>query len=148
MTLSVREIKKNEIPYFSLRPLDEAECVAGGFTPFDAIRLSVEGSQEAFALECSLGPLCLWGYRPRSLLGGVVSLWLLSSPLADEHKLAFGRATHKVCYELLATWSVIECLVWDKHFLAKHWLTWLGFTQVGAEWINGGKFLLMQKGRN
>lgn len=148
MTLFVRRLEKDEIPSMVLRPLDEAECAAGGLTALDAIKLSIEGSQNSYALEYDSSVVCLWGDRPRSILGGVVSLWLLSSPLADQHRVAFGRETFRVCQGLLDTWSVIECLVWDGHWLAKRWLGWLGFKAAGAEWINGGKFLLMRRERD
>lgn len=128
MTLSVREVQDaHQLEGLQLAPLDEAECWAGGLGTQEALARSVAGSEASWLYMADGAPLCVWGYRPRSLVVGGVDVWLLGTPMVKGHGVAFARESKRLASALFREFGSLRALVWEGHAPALRWLTWLGF---------------------
>lgn len=128
MTLVADRITLDTIPQFKLRENDELECLAGGMSGEIAVRRAVAGADAAYAHYIDEDLVCLWGYRWDDYRTRKVQMWLLSTEAADQHKLAFARATRHLLKVLQMELSTITILVHNDYTDAIKWLTWLGFT--------------------
>lgn len=71
---------------------------------------------------------CMWGLISPSILSESAYLWLLTSPLIDEHKFAFVRHSQLVLRSILEDFPVITGHVLADQERSKKWLSWLGVT--------------------
>lgn len=119
----------------SLREEDAAEILASsGHTPLEALTLSVQGSEEAYALLLDGEVAALWGVAAlrRSILGPPVawSVWLLGGELLRRHRQTFVRLSREVVAVLRARYAVLFNFVDARYVGALRWAAWLGF-EVG-----------------
>lgn len=131
MTLAAEVLKPTNLQRFrdvQLRPADAEECLAGGYTPFQAISHGVENSWESFAVYAGPDLLAVWGYWQTGFLGAGCNLWLLSTPVVDRVPLTFARESWRIVHTHLGGFSTLICYVHAEHEQALHWLKWLGFS--------------------
>lgn len=146
MTLVVERLgpESRTVPYFSaLREADEQECRAAGLTAHEAVSQSIHLSTEAHCVSVDGAVMAFWGYRATSVLGVVCHAWMLTTPLADKHRVMIARTSKKALQLLHTLYPVVEVLVHEEHTLALKWLAWLGFTPHERS----GLFLLLHSTR-
>lgn len=126
--VEIERLNGKTVPYFhTLREADEEECRAAGLSPHDALSQSVRLSTASFALMVGSDVLLFWGYAAPSLLGPTCHAWMLTTPLADAHRIYIGRESRRVVRVLLTMYPTIHIVVDRQHRLARKWLKWLGF---------------------
>lgn len=130
MTLVLKRISLETIPEFKLRDDDETECLIAGMTGVIAVRRSVAGSAAAYAHYIDGELVCMWGYRWQEYSERTALMWLLSTPGANNHKMAFGRASKHMLKMLEQEMTRITIVVHHQHTTAIKWLEWLGFKRV------------------
>jgi hypothetical protein len=69
---------------------------------------------------------CLWGLIPPSLLSDQAYLWLMHTPLVENHKFRFIRHSQIQMKKMLELYPNIvgDCLISNR--TGKKWLEWLG----------------------
>lgn len=112
----------------TMRPQDIEEVAAQGYTPLEALLISVEDSTAAYAGLADGKVLGIFGYTCRSLLSDEAFPWLLTC--RDIHK--HSRWFMGVCREFIAGMRQRYRLLWgwvcETNTISIRWLTWLGFT--------------------
>lgn len=112
----------------NMRKADVEECVAGGFTPRQAVDLSIQLSDESFTYYTKSGEvIAQFGWAYDSHLLGSVRMWLLTTNLVDSNKVMFARSSKLVLAALMGKFRSIRCDVYQGHKDAIRWLLWLGF---------------------
>lgn len=130
-----------------IRDADRREVEALGFTPQRAISMSVEGSDAAFVQRIEGEPVAYWGWKAHSLLSSRANVWMLSTPAADLHPVAFARESVRLRDELLERFTALLADVHAAHTVAVRWLEWLGFRVVAARSVGAEVFYTMQRDR-
>lgn len=69
---------------------------------------------------------CVWGLVAPNILSETAYLWLITSPLVDEHKFTFVRHSQMVVKEMLKQFPLISGHVLSDHERSRRWLKWLG----------------------
>lgn len=110
-----------------LRQADVEECLAGGFTPYEAICGSVTGAWESYSVYAGEDLIAMWGYFQTSPMGEGCGLWLLSTPAAENYPLHFARESFRIVNGQLRHFPILFCYVHAEHERALAWLKWLGF---------------------
>lgn len=124
----IEKLNGRTVPYFTtLRVADEVECRAAGLEPHAALSQSIRLSDHSFAIMVGSEVMAFWGWMAPSLLGATCHAWMLSTPLAEQHKMYMGRESKRLLRELLTAYPIITCIVDREHKLARKWLHWLGF---------------------
>lgn len=111
-----------------MRAEDAAECRAGGMEPTEALRTSIEQSQEAYVFGYKGDLLCVFGFQPSTFMGETAHAWMLSTEHAAKHWYKFARTSFRTMHWLLERFPKIEVSVHEDYHLAVEWLGWLGFT--------------------
>lgn len=126
MTISV----KQEMPgAVMLRKADEAECLAAGICPYDAVKMSADASTERYFVYDNERLVAMWGFAAESLFSYRCRAWLLTTPAIEGLKVKFTRSSLRVMAYLFETYEEVEVYVHLRHEEALKWLTWLGFEQ-------------------
>jgi hypothetical protein len=73
---------------------------------------------------------CVWGLCPPTLLSESAYLWLLTTPLVDEHKFLLVRHSQRYVEEALRVYPSIIGNVAIHNTSAIRWLKWLGASFV------------------
>jgi hypothetical protein len=116
-----------------LRAADVAEVhAASGRTPFDALRVSLRCSTQAWTGLVDGTPACIWGVGPWSLAGGLGCPWLLGTAQVERHARAFLRRSRHCLGQMLETYDALENFVDARNATSLRWLAWLGFTIAPA----------------
>lgn len=126
-----------------LRAGDAAECIAAGFSPLEALEISVGNSHEAWAVQKGDRVIAMWGYTANGLFGDA-EVWLLTSPEVEAHKLTFVRENNLFLAHVLEYHGSATCYVHAEYTRAIRWLAWLGFQTAGKVSINGAEFIEMR----
>ncbi len=90
--------------------------------------------------------------------GGVLKLWkgvgegwLLTSPLIEQHRVAFGRAALKTISRLMDDLKLerLQTMVDAEHWVSRYWLQWMGFKPEGlmSKYLGGRDFIRFAKVR-
>lgn len=106
----------------------EQQLVANLPDPAAALIEEIRGSSEAYAVLFDGAVACLWGIQARSILSDAVYLWMLTSRLMEEHPIAVGRHSRRMCRSILAEYATIEGVVARDNQTSMRWLAWLGAT--------------------
>lgn len=69
---------------------------------------------------------CVWGLVPPTILSDSAYLWLLTTPVVDEHRFTFVRHSQMVIEGLFEQFPIITGHVLADHTRSKRWLKWLG----------------------
>ncbi len=120
----------------NMRPSDAEEVLAsGGFTPLEAVEVSVRGSSHAATLlidgrvACIFGVAPLTGGEPETALGRplVGSVWLLSTGVVDAYPKVFLSLSKRVLPQLLDIYPCLFQAVDARYTRALQWLERIGF---------------------
>lgn len=130
-----------------LRETDVREVRALGFTPDEAVRLSATLSDNAFTQSIGGEPVAYWGWRRDHFLSSTARVWMLSTPAADAHPVAFARESVRLRDTLLHQFHTLRADVHAAHTVAVRWLEWLGFRVVAARAVGTETFYTMQRDR-
>lgn len=130
-----------------IRDADRREVEALGLTPQRAITCSVAGSDAAFVQRIAGETVAYWGWKAHSALSSTVDVWMLSTPAADAHPVAFARESVRLRDELLECFTTLVADVHAAHIVAVRWLEWLGFRVVAARVVGAEVFYTMQRDR-
>lgn len=128
-----------------LRSADEAECLAGGFTPALAIEMSQKQSHVSYAVEADGEVVAFWGWGSSTLLSNVAYGWLLTRPPIENHKFRFIRSSQRIVEYILSLHTTLIVLVDKEHREAIKWLDWLGFEYDSVSPFN--RLIYMRKDR-
>lgn len=115
----------------TLRAGDVAEVQALGLSPLEALRQSVESSDEAWALGLD-GDLAAVGgvqvLHRATLLGPPESgsVWLLTGAAVERHRVSFAVATKQALRLLLRRYPLLVQAVDARYTAALRWARWLG----------------------
>lgn len=124
--------KKEVFPHeIVLRAADEAECQADGMTGPEAVMYSIQYSDWHEAVYIDDGLVAVWGYYKPSLFSYRCQAWLLTTDLVEDHKIWFTRCTIRCLRHLFERFEEVEVQVHEDHKLAREWLNWLCFDNVG-----------------
>jgi len=112
----------------TMRQADKDEVWAiGHFSPEDAIRMAIRGSEWSFAGIVGGDVLSIFGLGGRTLLDSVGVPWALVSEQATEHRTTFLKLSRVYLDRMKQDYSVLANLVDKRNIKAVEWLRWLGF---------------------
>ncbi len=94
-------------------------------------------SSDLFAGFWSGKLVCIWGLIPPTLLSSSAYLWLITTPEAKTHWLAFARRSRQAVQNMLKLYPIIYGTCLEPN--AKDWLQWLGAQ------FNGSTFILRDR---
>ncbi len=128
-----------------MRREDSTEVLALGYTPFDALRVSLEASFVAEAAVLGDDVAAMWGAVAEAYAGGKAFLWMLGTehvPRNIKPLLRGSRSFVTYCHQF---YPLLECLVDMRYEKAVRWINWMGFRQVGIAPMNGVPFAFCQR---
>ena len=73
-------------------------------------------------------PACMWGIYQQTMLSDTAYMWLITTPLVEEHQFFFARKSYIYLAELKLHFRVIQGHVDSRFKRSVKWLKWLGFT--------------------
>jgi hypothetical protein len=111
--------------FFCLREEDQFEINCLGLSPEAAMR-SVLADSDAWVGVAGGKVACVFGALPQDGLAPA-RVWLLTTPLVEEHVVAFARASREVVDVLLRKHGGLEGWVLERNERSARWLAWLGF---------------------
>jgi hypothetical protein len=125
---------------------------------FDALALLSFPEPMAMARSFLRGPSFTMVNGDIIACGGVLKLWkgvgegwLLTSPLIEQHRMAFGRAAVKTINRLMDEMELerLQTMVDAEHWTSRGWLQWMGFKLEGrmAKYVGGRDFIRYAKVR-
>lgn len=116
-----------------MRAADRAEVLAsGGYSPIDAVDVSLQFSEVVRAAEINGELLCLFGVTVVPDAPWSVP-WLLSTTAVDRYPLAFWRASKAALAQLRERYPFLLQQVDARYTQALSWLRRLGFTIEPAQ---------------
>lgn len=71
----------------------------------------------------------IFGGSSHTLLGEV-SVWMLTTPLIEQHPIAFLRGTRKFVHWMFKMYGPIIGMVDTENEKSRNWLMWIGFRKV------------------
>ena len=77
--------------------------------------------------------VCIWGLVPPTLLSDSAYLWLITTPVVEDHKFAFVRHSQIILNGMLDSFPLIVGHVLADQPQSKKWLKWLGVKFMPAE---------------
>lgn len=124
----------------NMREADAVEVRAsGGYTPIEALELSMKKSIRSVIVYADDVPLTALGVAPKGILSDVGIPWLLSAEQSLKHKREFLKLSPPVIDEMLDIYPKLINYVHNKNKLSIRWLKWLGFTIENPEPIRTGE---------
>lgn len=76
---------------------------------------------------------CMWGISFPMPIGNYPRLWLLTTPLVEDHKIEFLRGSRQFIAWAKAEFGPIEGCVDCANLISARWLKWLGFHEVWSQ---------------
>ncbi len=111
-----------------MRASDRAEVwAAARLSPYDALRVAVEDSAQAWTGLVGNEPVCLFGAAPGTLVSGTGVPWLLATNTLEKHGTAFLRRNRDAVKRMTHQFSRLENWVDARNVVSRRWLMWLGF---------------------
>jgi hypothetical protein len=119
-----------------LRDEDSSEIMAYGMwdSAAECVEFCISRTDIGWAGICGEGIIAVGGAAASGVPGvnlGVV--WLLSSRLAETHKVSFCRYTRELFGRLKGRYDALMCFTDAEYARALRWLEWLGFTTEPPE---------------
>lgn len=126
-----------------MRQVEIDEVAVSGFTPLEALKMSVAVTDNCQTVCTSAGdiPIAMFGTTPYSVKMGVV--WLLTTNDIASHRIAFIRRSKAVIRELMRDYDILFNFVDARHTLSLSWLKYCGAIEKEIIEINGFPFHLM-----
>ena len=114
----------------TMREADALEVQAiGGFTPYEAVALSIQASRgKAWSLRYRGRLVAVFGVTEVSLLSGVGQPWALTSREVDRIPKEYMVASRKITKVLRARYSLLITTIDARYTKALKWAKALGFT--------------------
>lgn len=110
------------------RQADRAELWASDrMTPRRAIELGAMVCPETLTALFDGEPACVFGVNPGGLLSQGARPWMVSTPLLEQHPMAFLRRSRRVVAGWASRYTTLANHVDARNTLAVAWLAWLGF---------------------
>jgi hypothetical protein len=122
--LPATEANAREI-FHRLREEDQFEINCLGLDPDAAMRAVLAGS-DAWVGLAGDKVACVFGALPQDGLAPA-RVWLLTTPLVEDHAIAFARGSAAVIDALLRRHGGLEGWVLERNTRSMRWLAWLGF---------------------
>lgn len=125
---------------------------------FDALALLEFPDLNAMAWSFTRGPAFTMVNGDIIACGGVLKLWkgvgegwLLTSPMIERHRVAFGRAALKTINRLMDELGLerLQTMVDAEHKVSQNWLLWMEFRPEGKmyKYLGGRDFIRYAKVR-
>jgi len=126
--LTIRQATLEDMEYIinNMYPADIEEVKACGWSPYEAVTLSVQKSEQVWVASAPEGAVCIWGVERTTLIGGALG-WLLTSNLIDKYSRPFLRQAKSCIVDLHKQYGYIDNYVDSRHTRALRFLEWLGF---------------------
>ena len=110
------------------RPMDVLETRAlVGMDPVKAAWESARISTECWTWWEDFTPGAIFGAIEPSILGHRATIWMMTTPLVDQHRMKFLRHSRKIMGDFRARYGELETEVDARHTACLRWLEWLGF---------------------
>lgn len=130
----------------NLRPnsIKEIERVGTTLKKSALIAKAIERSQYSWTGWCDGEVACIWGLDTLTILSDEATLWMISTPLVEEHAFTFIRRSQMFIRELIKQrFTLIHGMVDHDFARSIKWLHWLGF-KVDAP-VNGMQYFHMNR---
>lgn len=136
MAVEVYDAQPQAATWFAprLRAADVAELTAASGPDIErTLALAVEGSRRRtfVAVDDRLGPICLFGFMPKTLLGATAAPWAVGTEDLRRRGRALNHYGREYCRAALDEFDLLENYVDDRHAESVRWLSRLGF-DIGA----------------
>jgi len=110
-----------------IRMEDAEECIASFMHPAEAIEYSLKNSHMAWTWLVDGVPAAIGGIMIFSVLSADACPWLLTTPLVDDHKIAFARMTRRFHDAVKSGLELnISACIDSRYLRAIEWAKWLG----------------------
>ena|SRR5882672_5939566 len=116
-----------------IRPQERDTVARLGLDARALLREAIQGHAYSGLADASVA--CMWGISFPMPIGCYPRLWLLTTPLVEEHKIEFLRESRRFVAWAKAEFGPIEGCVDRTNVISARWLKWLGFHEV---WSNNG----------
>lgn len=115
-----------------MRRADVDEVAAtGGYSPADALRLSLDRSVIAKTALFDGRPEIMFGVGDLCILTRTGSPWLLGTDAVSHNRRTFLRQSMRWRAKLLERYDVLTNIVDERNIVSIRWLRWLGFAFSG-----------------
>ena len=94
--------------------------------PAETLCEAIRQSSQSYAVLLDGEVMALWGAEIRSILDDSVFVWMVTTPLAEQHPIPFARRATAIAKRFLAEYGRIEGTVVTYNTVAIKWVTWLG----------------------
>ena len=105
--------------------------------PYEALRLSVDSSDEVYAVTVDGVPVAAFGVAPVVALGRVGAPWFLGTDEVADHPREFVRGGRRAVHYWLGRYTLLANTVSGRNELSKRWLARVGFELAPAHTVNG-----------
>src|SRR5206468_4757492 len=109
--------------------------------PVSEVEREVKVSTETYVIYYDEEPGALWGVKQVTFMDDVAAIWSVTTPVVDQHRVAFGRETKRLLKVLLARYRVLCGVVDVNYDCSIRWLRWLGFEVTAPKDFGGGLIL-------
>lgn len=111
-----------------MREADVVEVMAsGGFTPYEALDISIAKSQFAAVAWVDDEPCAVYGLIVQDALSGVGVPWMLATENALKHRREFLKQSPGIITQMLNICPTLYNYVHAENTTSIRWLKWLGF---------------------
>lgn len=123
----------------NLREQERRTIVKLGLKPFDMLtKLIEDGDYPSFTGRVDEVPACMFGVAQLTGLGEP-RLWLLTTPMVDQHQVTFLRISRTFCQEARKVFGPLVGMADCEFKKSIAWLKWLGFKP-----IQQGEYIVMR----
>lgn len=110
-----------------MRPGDEAEVRALGFSPLMCVVESINSAPEAWSWVTSDGVGAIFGVTPLGLLSDTAIIWCLTAEPVNTHRVAYVKASKQMVKYYLTKYVKLINWVDARYIGALRWAAALGF---------------------
>lgn len=125
-----RQAKVDDVESFAMRPEDEDEARALGWTGPGALRSSFDRSSECWAGEIDGKVFCLLGCVPGDVGANV---WMLFTDGVQTLPVEFFRKSRGHVRQMLDAYGELHSRTLPGNTFIIRWLRWLGFTREDTQ---------------
>jgi hypothetical protein len=105
-----------------------------------ALKQSVEGSDEVFAVIKDNVVMAIFGIKEASLLSGRAFPWLVCSEDIMDYGITFLKRFRELMNTMKQKYRILDCLIFSDNTEVLKMLKWVGFKEASKETINGYVF--------
>lgn len=133
----------------NMREEDVEECLASGFeSALDAVTKGVAVSSQCWTCLVDGRVLGMFGLTSGNVLAGEMTLWLLTTDMANHRPKTFVRIARECLVILKSRWSKLSLGIDNRHLRALRFATRSGFTSAHTypHPLTGEPFTLVMMG--